>query len=101
MELLNNSIKAMPRGGTLIIRSFHRDNAVKIEISDTGVGISPERKEKIFTLFYSDTLTGLGFGLWWVKTFLQQCGGAIDIKSSPNKGAAFTISLPVPKGGLI
>ena len=101
MELLNNSIKAMPHGGTLIIRSFHRDNAVKIEISDTGVGISPERKEKIFTLFYSDTLTGLGFGLWWVKTFLQQCGGAIDIKSRPNKGATFTISLPVLKDGLI
>ncbi len=98
MELLNNAIKAMPYGGTLNIRSFHRNNLVKIEIADTGVGISPDRQEEIFSLFYSDTLTGLGFGLWWVKTFLQQYGGSIDVESNVNKGSTFTISLPVLTG---
>lgn len=101
MELLNNAIKAMPNGGRLIIRSFHRGNLVKIEISDTGVGISPERQEEIFALFYSDALTGLGFGLWWVRTFLQQYGGAIDVESSLNKGSTFTVSLPILEERLI
>jgi len=101
VELINNAIKAMPDGGELIIKSLSQEKLVKINISDTGIGISPERQDKIFSLFYSDALTGLGFGLWWVKTFLQQYGGEINVVSQPTIGSTFTISLPVLQEGLI
>jgi len=101
VELINNAIKAMPDGGELIIKSLSQEKLVKINISDTGIGISPERQDKIFSLFYSDALTGLGFGLWWVKTFLQQYGGEIDVASQPTIGSTFTIGLPVLQEGLI
>lgn len=97
VELISNAVKAMPKGGTVSLRSAFEDNTVKIDVQDSGIGISPERQEKIFSLFYGDTVTGLGFGLWWVRTFLQQYGGEIQVQSEPGHGAKFTLSLPVSR----
>lgn len=95
MELITNAIKAMPEGGQLTVSTVKQKDVIQITVSDTGSGIAPERQEKIFSLFYGDTPTGMGFGLWWVRTFLQQYGGNIGVQSEPGHGAAFTISLPV------
>lgn len=95
VELITNAVKAMPDGGKLTVQTLKQENDIRIIVSDTGTGIAPNRQEKIFSLFYGDTPTGLGFGLWWVRTFLQQYGGNISVQSELGHGAAFTISLPV------
>ncbi|MFQ5575956.1 MAG: GAF domain-containing protein [Anaerolineae bacterium] len=96
VELCTNAIKAMPQGGTLAVSTACQNQAIHIKISDTGIGISAAQQEKIFNLFYGDTITGLGFGLWWVKTFLQQYGGSITVDSKEDGGSTFTIRLPLP-----
>jgi signal transduction histidine kinase len=62
------------------------------------VEVSPgikEKIERIFDLFYTTQPTGLGFGLWWVKTFLEQQGGAIVVESRPDEHTTtFTITCP-------
>jgi len=95
LELLTNAAKAMPTGGRLTISSRATAEAIQIKVSDTGSGISPEKQEKIFTLFYGQDEMGLGFGLWWIRTFLQQHRGDIKLQSELNKGTTFTITLPI------
>src|SRR5690606_10951334 len=72
---------------------------VVVEIADTGTGISPEDMAEIWKMF-KPTAEGLGFGLWWVRTFIEQQGGTIDCRSEPGTGTMFTIRLPgFPRGG--
>jgi signal transduction histidine kinase len=82
----------------------------EVVVADSGPGVPAENRERIFEPDFSTkhSLKKLGFGLWWVKTWLQRCGGSIvlagpggqageDADASP--GAAFVIKLPVAKGG--
>jgi signal transduction histidine kinase len=96
VELILNSIKAMPQGGQLKIGSLLASpNLVKIWLADTGVGIPTEHQEKVFDLFFTTGQENLGFGLWWVKTFILQQGGSISLDSHPGRGSTFTIHLPI------
>ena len=107
-NLVRNSIDAMPNGGTLTLSteliSFERlqDRRIKIIIKDSGVGIEKEKQKKIFEMGFSEKVNnvnkerkGLGFGLWWVKTFIKRVGGDIEVKSKPMQGTEFEIRLPV------
>jgi signal transduction histidine kinase len=66
---------------------------VVIDISDTGIGIAPEKKPHLWNIFQHST-EGLGFGLWWLRTFIERQGGTIDCVSEPGNGAVFTVRLP-------
>jgi signal transduction histidine kinase len=99
LELITNARKAMD-GRTrqwLEIRTrLEPDNAghwVTIQISDTGVGIAPEQMAHLWDMF-KPTADGLGFGLWWVRTFIERQGGTIVCDSRPGAGATFTVRLP-------
>lgn len=94
LELCANAIKAMPDGGQLHVSTEAEDEQVFITVADTGIGITKARQKKIFTLFYSQNGNGLGFGLWWVRTFLQQYGGDIELESTPGVGSTFRMCLP-------
>jgi two-component system sensor histidine kinase AtoS len=95
LNLLLNGIEAMPAGGTLSIRTFYNAarNAIQIEISDTGRGITEENIHKIFDPFFTTKPKGSGLGLAITRRLVEQHGGEISVQSYPGKGSAFRISL--------
>jgi signal transduction histidine kinase len=96
LELLTNALRALEGQTNRLVRiaSFREDNRVSIQVTDSGPGIPPEDMPRIFELFYTTHPQGLGFGLWWVKNFLEQQHGQIGVESQPGQGTTFTISLP-------
>jgi len=97
LNLILNSIQAMPKGGELALEARPTDgHKVRIAISDTGAGISPDHLPRIFEPFFStkDSGQGTGLGLAIVSKILRDHGGSIEVESSPEMGATFTIALP-------
>jgi signal transduction histidine kinase len=74
------------------------DRWVVVEVSDTGRGITPEQMAHLWDMFQSSA-DGLGFGLWWVRTFIERQGGTIVCHSRPGAGATFTVRLPAALSG--
>ncbi|MDZ7261939.1 MAG: GAF domain-containing protein, partial [candidate division KSB1 bacterium] len=94
VELISNAVKAMPDGGRLEIGSrLGPANQIEIWFSDTGTGIPAEQQDKVFDLFFTTHQESLGFGLWWVKTFILQQGGTIKLESQVGQGTTFKIYL--------
>lgn len=95
IELITNALRVMEaEGGVLRIASFKVGDKIAIQVTDSGPGIAVENLERVFEMFFTTQPQGLGFGLWWVKTFLQQQQGEITVESRPNQGTTFTITLP-------
>lgn len=96
VELITNAVKMLgPQGGWLRVATFETGhNKIAIQITDNGPGIAPEDTGKIFDMFYTTSPSGLGFGLWWVKTFLEQQSSEISVESVPDENTTFTITLP-------
>jgi signal transduction histidine kinase len=69
------------------------DTWVAVKISDSGRGIPPEQMAHLWDMF-KPSANGLGFGLWWVRTFIERHGGTIACDSQPGAGTTFTIRLP-------
>ena len=103
LELITNAHKAMQdRGQGQLDLTTHaeQDDAglwVVAEIKDTGKGISPEQMTHLWNMFQQSE-NGLGFGLWWLRTFIERQGGSIKCHSEPHKGAAFVVRLPAAIG---
>lgn len=102
LHVLDNAVEAMPRGGTLQIKAYQCDEAVCIDISDTGVGI-PENF-KVFDLFSSTKPHGTGFGLFVVQQIVLAHDGTITYSSTPGQGTTFHLTFtvhpaPEPPGG--
>ncbi|HKT11480.1 MAG TPA: ATP-binding protein [Terriglobia bacterium] len=101
LNLINNSMDAMPSGGALTTRtrfpSSEQENAMVIEVEDTGVGIAQETLQRIFEpMFTTKRLgTGAGLGLAISDQIIRQHKGTIRAESEPGRGTRFTIILPV------
>ncbi|MCX7794508.1 MAG: ATP-binding protein [Thermodesulfovibrionales bacterium] len=93
-NLIQNSLDAMPEGGKLSIKGEHKDGFYRISISDTGKGIAPEIREKIFLPFFTTKERGTGLGLAIVHKVITAHGGEITFNTS-EKGTTFMISLPI------
>jgi len=107
VNLLDNAIKFTPSGGHIWIgaevNGEHDDRAVRIRVRDTGVGIAPDMKQKIFEMFVQGDQTvgepanrGLGVGLNLVQNLVALHGGTVDVRSDgAGRGSEFVITLPL------
>jgi len=96
-NLMLNAIQAMPNGGKLSLRTSLDKNFVKIEVRDTGYGISTENMRKLFTPFFTtkQEVKGVGLGLAISYGIIQRHHGRIDVQSKEKEGTIFTIYLPL------
>ena len=103
LELITNARKAMEdrdQGQLNLTTLSEQDDAglwVTVEIKDTGRGISPEQMLHLWNMFQQSE-DGLGFGLWWLRTFIERQGGSIKCHSEPDKGSTFVVRLPAAIG---
>lgn len=95
MNLITNAIQAMPQGGRLTLRTSTDGREAKIEIQDTGGGISQEHMGKLFTPFFTTKGKGKGVGLGLAVAYgiIQRHQGKIEVESEEGKGTTFTIML--------
>jgi signal transduction histidine kinase len=99
-NLISNAIKFTPEGGRITVSAVRSDGNVEIRVSDTGVGISPEKAAKLFKIEESfSTLgtnkeQGTGLGLILCRDFVNQHHGTISFESEDNKGSTFVVLLP-------
>ncbi|MCE5249900.1 PAS domain S-box protein [bacterium] len=102
-EVLNNimlnALDAMPKGGTITIKTDHVENFVLLTISDTGSGMSPETQKRLFEPFYTTKKNkGTGLGLSISFGIIKKFGGSISVESEQGAGSTFIITLPSIKG---
>jgi two-component system NtrC family sensor kinase len=97
LNMFKNAQEAMPKGGTLTVRTSREDNKVLIHIQDTGIGIPEEIRDKIFEAFFTtkQKVKGVGLGLSVCYGIIKDHGGEIKIESEEEKGTTFIISLPI------
>jgi len=97
LNIVKNAIEAMPRGGTLTLSTRCDDGILKIAVQDTGLGMTDEVRQKIFDAFFTtkEQVRGVGLGLSVCYGIVQDHGGEIEVQSTPGKGSAFCITLPV------
>lgn len=102
INLLSNSLKFTPPGGTVKIKLAERSGAAVLTVRDTGVGIEPDLLPQLFTMFFQTNeppkgmKTGLGVGLAVAKVLAELHGGTIEAYSAgEGKGAEFTVLLPM------
>jgi len=96
-NLIENAISAMKGNGSILIHGAALTKWVEVSVTDNGPGIAPELHNQIFELNYSRTAPHsgkLGFGLWWVKTFMTRLGGSVAVESDGNHGTTFRLRLP-------
>lgn len=101
-NLLSNAVKFTPMGGRIEVRTGHRNSAIEIAVTDTGIGLTPEFVPFAFDRFrqadqsFTRTHGGLGLGLSIVKHIVELHGGHVAVESDgPGKGATFRVTLPV------
>jgi signal transduction histidine kinase len=94
INIIKNAIDVMPNGGKLTISSHETPDALRISISDTGPGISPEAQNKLFEPLYTTKAKGMGFGLAISQRIVQAHNGQISFQTQEGEGTTFHIYLP-------
>jgi two-component system phosphate regulon sensor histidine kinase PhoR len=99
INLLDNGLKFSPAGGSITVSAAPLGDQVRVDVTDTGVGIPPQDLHRIFERFYrvdtarSRELGGTGLGLSIVKHIVQAHGGTVSVDSVPGKGSTFSFTL--------
>jgi len=94
LNMIRNSVQAMPDGGLISIYVKRTGRFVRIEVSDTGRGINENDIEKIFEPFFTTKARGSGFGLAISRKYAEEMGGKLTASDNVRNGASFTLVLP-------
>jgi signal transduction histidine kinase len=93
-NLLSNAFKATPDGGRISLELAQQNGTVHVAVEDNGPGIPPEKRERLFRPFVSDSTGGTGLGLAIAKELSTALGGRIDLDSELGRGSRFEFVLP-------
>ncbi|MBP3042968.1 PAS domain-containing protein [Arthrobacter jiangjiafuii] len=99
-NLLTNAVKYSPNGGTVAVRLWQDRQAVRLQVADTGIGMSEAEQAMVFTKFFrgaravASAVPGVGLGLVITKSIVDAHGGQLSFVSSLGQGSVFTVSLP-------
>jgi PAS domain S-box-containing protein len=102
-NFLSNASKYTPPGGSINVAASLENEHVRINITDTGIGLSKEEQGKLFTKFFraenpaTQKVSGTGLGLWITRSLVEMHGGEIKVTSAPGKGSTFSFTLPVSR----
>jgi PAS domain S-box-containing protein len=102
LNLLKNALEATPAGGILTVGTTadrrgggEHAGQIALFVSDTGSGIFPEHRDRIFDLFFTTKPRGTGLGLPICRRIVEDHGGRITVESPPGEGSTFTVHLPL------
>jgi signal transduction histidine kinase len=98
-NLVLNALDAMPAGGTLTLRTTEHEGNVRIEVADTGKGLTPEECSRLFTPYYTTKVQGTGLGLAIIQSVISDHHGTISVSSDEGRGTTFRIELPQRQSG--
>lgn len=93
-NLILNALDAIQESGTLTLRTRNQGTTVRIEVADSGVGLTPEECQRLFTPYYTSKQYGTGLGLAIVQSVVSDHHGKIWVNSTPGKGTTFVMELP-------
>jgi signal transduction histidine kinase len=96
INLVKNSIEAMPDGGQLVVRTYPIPGAVALDLIDTGCGMDETTALKMFEPFYSTKHGGSGLGLPTARKITEAHGGIIAVQSEVGRGTKFVLEFPTP-----
>ncbi|HEX6894873.1 MAG TPA: ATP-binding protein, partial [Bryobacteraceae bacterium] len=94
LNIIKNGLESMTQGGTLTVRTAREGTECRLEIADSGCGIAPEHRDRIFNLYFTTKEKGSGIGLATTFRVVQLHGGTIDFVSEPGKGTTFRLRFP-------
>lgn len=97
LNLINNSINAMPDGGRLTLSLFRNGDNVALSVADTGKGIPERLLPRIFDPYFTTSASGTGLGLTIVYQIMKSHGGDIFVDSKEGEGSVFTLLFPIPQ----
>jgi PAS domain S-box-containing protein len=95
LNLIRNAVEAMPRAGTLTLRTASEGGEVVLRVTDTGKGISDEERSRIFRPFFTTKPAGTGLGLTLVQQIILEHGGRIECASAAGQGTTFSLHFPL------
>ena len=100
-NLISNAIKFTPTGGDIRVSVSHTDEAVRVEVADTGIGIAAADQLRLFERFFRTSTVverhfpGTGLGLYIARAIVEAHRGSITVRSEPGEGTSFSVELPV------
>ena len=93
-NLVGNALDAMAGSGRLVVRTSAAEGAVRIDVEDTGPGLTGEHVTRLFTPYYTTKKGGTGLGLAIVQGIVSDHGGRVEVASTPGQGTTFSLYLP-------